>query len=75
MQGLRVRHLGGHQRAMHSPQDAPHIKCTCGIYASKSLEHLHEYGYSRSRVHGQASLWGTVVEHQHGWRAQYAYPK
>jgi hypothetical protein len=62
-------------RAAHRPHNAPHIKCSCGIYASKSLEHLRECGYERSGIHGQVSLWGTVVEHQYGWRAQYAYPK
>jgi preprotein translocase subunit YajC len=65
----------GHQRAVHGPHRAPLMKCTCGIYAHKSLEHVREHGYQRSRIHGQVSLWGTVVEHQQGWRAQYAYPK
>jgi hypothetical protein len=26
-------------------------------------------------IYGELYLWGTVVEHQLGWRAQYAYPK
>jgi hypothetical protein len=26
-------------------------------------------------MHGEVCLWGTVVEHEDGWRAQYAYPK
>jgi len=25
-------------------------------------------------VVGSVSLWGTVVEHERGWRAQFAYP-
>ena len=25
-------------------------------------------------VMGRVSLWGRVVEHSRGWRAQYAYP-
>jgi len=57
------------------PHDAPHLKCTCGIYASKGLEHLRRAGYQRSLISGQVQLWGTLVEHQHGWRAQYAYPE
>ncbi len=65
----------GHHGAVHCPHSAPLIKCTCGIYAYKSLEHAREYGGERSRIHGQVSLWGTIVEHQQGWRAQYAYPK
>jgi len=65
----------GHHRAVHGLHRAPHIKCTCGIYASKSLEHLRECGYERYGIYGQVSLWGTAVEHQYGWRAQYAYPR
>ena len=56
------------------PHDAPHLKCTCGIYASKTLD-LRWPGYQRSLIYGQVLLWGTIVEHQRGWRAQYAYPK
>jgi hypothetical protein len=26
-------------------------------------------------VHGEVYLWGTAVEHNLGWRAQFAYPK
>ena len=26
-------------------------------------------------VHGEVYLWGKVVEHERGWRAQFAYPK
>jgi hypothetical protein len=26
-------------------------------------------------IHGEVHLWGTVVEHELGWRAQHAYPK
>lgn len=57
------------------PHDAPHLKCTCGIYASKNLEHLRRPGYQRSLIYGQVLLWGTLVEHQRGWRSQYAYPQ
>jgi len=55
--------------------EAPQAECTCGIYASKKLEHLRRLGFMENRVHGEVSLWGTVVEHQEGWRAQFAYPK
>ena len=62
-------------RAKLRPHDAPHLNCTCGIYASKSLEHLRRPGYQRSLIYGQGLLWGTIVEHQRGWRSQYAYPQ
>ncbi len=62
-------------RANPRPHDAPHLHCTCGIYASKSVEHLRRPGYQRSLIYGQVLLWGTIVEHQRGWRSQYAYPQ
>jgi hypothetical protein len=53
------------------PEDA----CACGIYAAKNFQHLVDIGYAGYGVHGEVYLWGTVVEHRLGWRAQYAYPK
>jgi hypothetical protein len=54
---------------------APQSECTCGVYASKSLDHLRRLGYTERRICGEVSLWGTVVEHVEGWRAQFAYPR
>jgi len=54
--------------------EVPHRKCTCGIYAAKNREHLRQIGYADG-VCGEVYLWGTVVEHKLGWRAQFAYPK
>jgi preprotein translocase subunit YajC len=45
------------------------------VYAAKSLEHLRATGYWQYGIHGEVNLWGTVVEHELGWRAQFAYPK
>lgn len=59
----------------HSPNELPHLDCTCGVYAAKNLEHLREIDYERLGIHGEVHLWGTVVEHRLGWRAQFAYPK
>jgi len=61
--------------ATHDAHEAPQADCTCGVYASKSLEHLRTTGYARYGIHGEVNLWGTVVEHEQGWRAQFAYPK
>jgi len=55
--------------------EVPHRKCTCGIYAAKNSEHLRQIGYAYGGVCGEVYLWGTVVEHRLGWRAQFAYPK
>jgi len=54
---------------------APTDGCTCGVYAAQNFAHLQRVGYAGYGVHGEVYLWGTVVEHQLGWRAQYAYPK
>ena len=32
-------------------------------------------GCPRYAIEGEVYLWGTVVEHELGWRAQFAYPK
>jgi hypothetical protein len=59
----------------HDSHEAPQANCTCGVYAAKSLEHLRKNGYDRCGIYGEVRLWGTVVEHERGWRAQLAYPK
>jgi len=59
----------------HNPAELPYFSCTCGVYAAKTIEHLHQCGYKKFGVHGEVYLWGKAVEHERGWRAQYAYPK
>ena len=59
----------------HDAHEPPQADCTCGVYASKSREHLRQIGVDRYGVLGEVNLWGTVVEHELGWRAQFAYPK
>jgi hypothetical protein len=52
------------------------MKCTCGIYGSKDLDRLRRSQYWQfGGVHGEVNLWGSVVEHERGFRAQFAYPK
>jgi preprotein translocase subunit YajC len=67
--------IAGLSKATHNPDELPYLKCTCGVYAAKSIEHLHQCGYKKFGVHGEVYLWGKVVEHERGWRAQFAYPK
>jgi preprotein translocase subunit YajC len=67
--------MSGLPRLTHDSDQLPHPSCTCGVYAAKTLERLRQCGYSRFGVCGEVYLWGTVVEHERGWRAQYAYPK
>jgi hypothetical protein len=74
MVSIRGR-TAGRAEAVHDANDAPQETCRCGVYASKSLEHLHTTGYERYGIFGEVNLWGTVIEHERGFRAQFAYPK
>jgi hypothetical protein len=57
----------------HEP---PADGCSCGVYAAKNRESLQKMiGGVEYFVHGEVHLWGKVVEHDHGYRAQFAYPK
>lgn len=63
--------------------EAPHRDHTCGIHAYSSRDdaecHLAQFVRTNGKqgvswALGRASLWGRVIEHEQGWRAQYAYP-
>jgi len=76
--GCRVAARGtivGRAKAVHGADELPYSDCTCGVYAAKNIEHLRQVGYERRGIRGEVYLWGTVVEHRLGWRAQFAYPK
>jgi hypothetical protein len=74
-------------RKDHSEQPAPHLPCTCGIYAYKEKPRLLreiKNIYSGLRlvannryvpIYGEINLWGKVIEHEDGYRAQFGYPK
>jgi hypothetical protein len=59
----------------HDAHEPPHLDCTCGVYAAKNIAHLRQLGYEGRGIRGEVHLWGTVVEHEFGWRAEFAYPK
>jgi hypothetical protein len=67
--------ITGLTKATHEPSELPSQKCTCGAYAAKTVEHIYKCGYGRFGVQGEVYLWGRVVEHERGWRAEFAYPK
>jgi preprotein translocase subunit YajC len=67
--------IAGLPKATHNPAELPSFGCTCGVYAARTMEHLRQCGYRKLGVHGEVYIWGTVVEHERGWRAQFAYPK
>jgi hypothetical protein len=52
---------------------APHLECSCGLHGTHGVEILRRT--KSPAVLGTVSLWGRVVEHDHGYRAQYAYPQ
>jgi len=62
-------------RTAHDAAELPGLKCTCGVYAAKNIEHLNRCGYSKFAVRGEVFMWGRMVEHERGWRAEFAYPK
>lgn len=46
-----------------------------GINAAKEEhEELLNYNQGDSTITGKVALWGKVIEHEKGYRAQYAYP-
>ena len=59
----------------HDAHEVPQTDCTCGVYAAKNVEHLRKIGLDRRGVIGEVNLWGKVVEHEQGFRAQFAYPR
>jgi hypothetical protein len=63
----------------HSEQQAPHLTCMCGIYAYKEkprlLREIRDIYSGRRLVYGEINLWGKVIEHEDGYRAQFGYPK
>jgi hypothetical protein len=65
--------------ASEGEHDAPGVECECGIWAfrergpaeSTAVAYEHSGG---AVAYGRVALWGRVVEHEHGWRGQYATP-
>jgi hypothetical protein len=56
--------------------ESPADGCSCGVYAAKNYAQLQNMiGVAGHEVRGEVYLWGRVVEHGAGYRAQFAYPK
>jgi len=57
---------------------SPDPKCHCGVYAARresiDWRRLGHRGLTPLVV-GRVSLWGPVVEGEHGWRAEHGYPE
>jgi hypothetical protein len=59
--------------------EAPGVRCECGIWAFRDRAPAEAtvaaYVHCGSPVaYGRVALWGRVVEHERGWRGQYARP-
>ena len=53
--------------------DAPGFDCRCGLHATRSPDLLRRA--RNPAVVGTVALWGRIVEHEHGYRAAFAYPQ
>jgi hypothetical protein len=52
---------------------APNVDCSCGLHGTHEAEVLR---HTRCpAVFGRVALWGRVIEHDLGFRAQYGYPQ
>lgn len=71
----RCRVVPAARHLAEAVNEVPHRNCTCGVYAAKDSEHLRQIGYADDCACGEVYLWGIVIEHTLGWRAQFAYPK
>jgi len=62
---------------LHTVEEIPHEKHSCGFYAAKTREHLLSMSYHRYTdvddiVIGEVGLSGKVIPGTQGWRAQKA---
>ena len=78
-------HLASYDRAVVWPRGtflrakmiSGFISCGPGIYAFKSEPKLHaeiKRFILKNLIYGRVVMWGDVTEHEHGYRAEYAYP-
>jgi hypothetical protein len=51
---------------------APNLGCTCGLHGTRDPEVLKRI--QSPAVVGTVSLWGRIIEHALGYRAQFGYP-
>lgn len=64
-------------KPVHVPEECPSDVCQCGIYAWAEPRGLDEdYKYylpgAAPRISGRVKLWGHVIVHERGYRAQFA---
>jgi hypothetical protein len=73
----RIRHAMALRRYNEAPYP-PYFSCQCGVYAVATFEHLLRHTFSALPdmlfAYGPVALWGKVIQHSRGYRAQFAYP-
>lgn len=52
---------------------APNVDCTCGLHGSHDVDILRRT--KSPAVLGRIAMWGRVIEHELGYRAEFAYPQ
>ena len=67
---LRPAHASCKQLRAHH---APDLDCSCGLHGTHGLDILRRT--KGATVLGTTALWGRVIEHQHGYRGEFAYPQ
>jgi len=77
---MRARCSGAHTRMymvfnpeLEASHRSPEPGCTCGLHAMKDPARLAR-GSRHAGVIGRVAMWGRVLEHTKGWRAEFAYP-
>ena len=52
---------------------APNVDCTCGLHGVHDPDLLRRT--KNPAVLGRVALWGRVIEHESGYRAEFGYPQ
>jgi len=61
-------------RVAPSPgQPGPLHSCKCGVYGLKTAEEMLRQNQAAT-VFGLIRMWGRIIVHERGYRAQYAEP-
>lgn len=64
-------------RSEKKQEKTPSLKGDCGLYGYKDFNgatNNFPFPKQRGLILGRVALWGNVIEHGLGYRAQYAYP-
>jgi hypothetical protein len=77
---MHARCSGAHTRMymvfnpeLEAAHRSPEPGCTCGLHAMKEPRRLAR-GNRGAGVVGRVAMWGRVLEHSRGFRAEFAYP-